>query len=63
VSDAGSIVSMSAARYRMLGYVVWQGGRWYLRKRLPGARRAALVSVAATGGLIGATLLAKRLSG
>jgi len=53
---------MHGNRYRVLGYVVWKGGRWYLRRRLPGARRVALVGVTATGGLIAVTILAKRLS-
>jgi hypothetical protein len=27
--------------YRLLGYVVWRAGKWYLRRRLPSRRRAA----------------------
>ncbi len=32
---AGSIEPMSATGYKLLGFVVWQGGKWYLRRRLP----------------------------
>jgi hypothetical protein len=34
--------------YKFLGFVVWQGGKWYLRRRFAGARRkAAIVGVSA----------------
>ena len=26
--------------YRLLGYVVWRAGKWYLRRRLPSRRQA-----------------------
>jgi uncharacterized membrane protein YidH (DUF202 family) len=25
--------------YKLLGYAVWQGGKWYVRRRFPNARR------------------------
>lgn len=25
--------------YKLLGYIVWRGGRWYLQRRFPHARR------------------------
>ena len=25
--------------YKLLGYVMWQGGNWYVRRRFPNARR------------------------
>jgi hypothetical protein len=53
---------MNANRYRILGYVVWRGGRWYLRQRLPRARKLVLAGVTATGGALAATMLAKRLA-
>jgi hypothetical protein len=50
---------MNAKRYKMLGYVVWHGGRWYLRRRyrqrLPSRRRLA---GAALGALVAAAALA-----
>ena len=30
--------------YKVLGYVVWQGGKWYLRRRFAGARRKAAIA-------------------
>jgi hypothetical protein len=29
--------------YKILGFAVWQGGKWYLRRRLQGARRKAAI--------------------
>lgn len=34
--------------YKVLGFAVWQGGKWYLRRRAHGLRRkAALTGLAA----------------
>jgi hypothetical protein len=30
--------------YKILGYAVWRGGRWYLRRRFPGAGRKAAIA-------------------
>ncbi len=30
--------------YKLLGYLVWQGGKWYARRRLRGARRTVVIS-------------------
>ncbi len=35
--------------YKLLGFVVWRGAKWYARKRLPSRRSVALVAV---GGLL-----------
>jgi hypothetical protein len=32
---------MSATGYRLLGFAVWRGAKWYLRRRLPSARALA----------------------
>ncbi len=43
--------------YKVLGFAVWQGGKWYLRRRMQGvARKAAIASLAALvlGGLVAA---------
>ncbi len=48
----GSIDGMG---YKALGFVVWQGGKWYLRRRMQGTgRRAALagLSVAVLAGVV-----------
>lgn len=44
-------------RYKLLGFVVWQGGKWYARRRMQGSgRKVALVAVGAAvaAGLIAA---------
>jgi hypothetical protein len=44
--------------YKLLGFVVWQGGKWYVRKRWPvlSSRRflTAVVVVAGVAGLAAA---------
>lgn len=32
--------------YRLLGWVVWRAGKWYLRRRLPSRRLPAAGTVA-----------------
>jgi hypothetical protein len=36
--------------YKILGFVVWQAGRWYLRRRFPDARDK--LALAGVGGLL-----------
>jgi hypothetical protein len=43
---------MSSGAYRVLGFAVWHGARWYLRRRLPS--RGKLLG----GGLLAGTSLA-----
>jgi hypothetical protein len=34
--------------YKFLGFVVWRGGKWYLRRRFAGTRRkVAIAGIAA----------------
>jgi hypothetical protein len=54
---------MSASGYRVLGYAVWQGGKWYLRRRLPSARVSAAAGATAVSAVAVAVLLARRLAG
>jgi hypothetical protein len=42
---------MNGTAYRLLGYAVWRGGKWYLSRRLPSARALALSGLAAAGAL------------
>jgi hypothetical protein len=30
--------------YKLLGFVAWQGGKWYVRRRLKGARRKVAIA-------------------
>jgi hypothetical protein len=53
----------SRNRYALLGYLVWQGAKWYLRRRLPSRRALALGGVGALGTIAGTALIVKRLSG
>ena len=36
--------------YKVLGFVVWQGSKWYLRRRMSGAR--AKVAIAGVGAAV-----------
>jgi hypothetical protein len=47
--------------YTLIGYVVWRGGKWYLRRRLPSARTSAVAGIATVSVLAVAVLLARRL--
>ncbi|HEY1456906.1 MAG TPA: hypothetical protein VGF15_00180 [Solirubrobacteraceae bacterium] len=56
---------MNSTRYKILGYTVWHGGRWYLRRRylsrLPSRRRlGAGLLLGALLGLLALILLARR---
>jgi hypothetical protein len=50
--------------YKMLGFVVWQGARWYARRRvsqmLPSRRVASAVLVASAVATIAAVAAVKR---
>jgi hypothetical protein len=48
--------------YKLLGYVVWRAGKWYLRRRLPSRRAAARAGAAALAGLVAAVLVVRRLT-
>jgi hypothetical protein len=39
---------MNGTGYKLLGFVVWRGAKWYARRRLPSSRKLVL---AAVGGL------------
>ena len=46
--------------YKLLGYVVWQGGKWYVRHRMPGSTpKIALAGIAGVA-LAGGALVAQR---
>jgi hypothetical protein len=46
---------------RLVWYLLWRGGRWYLRRRLPSTRRLVLAGLASVSALVVAALLARRL--
>ncbi len=54
---------MRTNRYEILGYGVWHGAKWYVRRRLPSTRVLALAGVGALVSLAGAVALARRMNG
>jgi hypothetical protein len=46
--------------YKLLGFVVWQGGKWYLRRRFQGATRKLAIAGLAGALLAGAAVTAQR---
>jgi hypothetical protein len=45
--------------YKLLGFVVWQGGKWYVRRKVNGAARK--VAIAGLGALVlGGVIAAQR---
>jgi hypothetical protein len=55
-----SMVAMNGNGYKLLGYLVWRGGKWYLRQRLPSARKTAAVALGTLSVLVAVTLIARR---
>ena len=53
---------MNGNGYKLLGYVVWRGGKWYLRRRLPSARKIALAAGAGLSTALAAAVLARRVA-
>jgi hypothetical protein len=46
--------------YKLLGFAVWRGAKWYARRRLPSARATAVRAVGALAGLGAVALIARR---
>jgi len=49
--------------YRLLGYVVWRAGKWYLRRRLPSRRALAGGALALIAGTVASIVVIRRLAG
>jgi hypothetical protein len=49
--------------YKLLGYVVWRAGKWYLRRRLPSRRLALGAGLGLLAAGAGAAALARRAAG
>jgi hypothetical protein len=47
--------------YKLLGFLVWRAGKWYLRRRLPSTRTVAVAGCAGLSLVVVAALLARRL--
>jgi hypothetical protein len=48
--------------YRVLGYVVWRGGKWYIRRRLTGGLRRRLALGGLAAGVAAGAAIAQRVS-
>ena len=46
--------------YKLLGFAVWQGAKWYLRRKLPGASRKLAIAGAAGAVLVSGAAIALR---
>jgi hypothetical protein len=51
---------MSDAFYKGLGFAVWKGGLWYVRRRSAGTPRRIGVAALGAGALLGGIVLALR---
>jgi hypothetical protein len=54
---------MSGSGYKLLGMVVWRGGKWYLRRtygHLIPSRRAVALALVGAGGVGAALLIGRR---
>ncbi|HEU4703188.1 MAG TPA: hypothetical protein VFS37_11965 [Conexibacter sp.] len=54
---------MSGNAYKALGFVVWRGGMWYLRRRYGVARRVGTGLLAASAVAAAGALAARRRNG
>jgi len=54
---------MNGNGYKLLGMLVWRGGKWYLRRRLPSTRTLALASLGTVSVLVAGSLIARRAGG
>jgi hypothetical protein len=54
---------MNGTAYKLLGYTVWHGGKWYLSRRLPSPRSLALSGLAAVGALSAVAVIGRRVAG
>lgn len=53
---------MKATGYKLLGFIVWRGGKWYAARKLPSARVAAAAALGTVSLVGAAALIARRAS-
>lgn len=58
----GSIKRMNGNGYKLLGFVVWRGGKWYAARKLPSGRVIAAAALGTVSALGAATVIARRAS-
>jgi hypothetical protein len=57
---------MSDMGYKLLGFLVWRGGKWYLRRRMPELRPKLVVgglAVLVVAGVAAGVIASQRSSG
>jgi hypothetical protein len=54
---------MNGNGYKLIGFLVWRGGKWYVRRRLPSTRAIAACALAGLSVLLAGTLIARRAGG
>jgi len=54
---------MNGNGYKLLGMLVWRGGKWYVRRRLPSTRTLAIASLGTGSVLVAGSLIARRAGG
>jgi hypothetical protein len=52
---------VNATGYKLLGFAVWKGARWYLARRL-NLRRLAAKAAIALGALVALVVIVRRLA-
>jgi hypothetical protein len=55
--------AMNGNGYKLLGMLVWRGGKWYLRRRLPSTRTIVLSALVGLSALVAGSLIARRAGG
>jgi hypothetical protein len=53
---------MNGNGYKLLGFIVWRGGKWYAARKLPSGRLAAAAALGTLSALGAATVIARRAS-
>jgi hypothetical protein len=46
--------------YKLLGFAVWQGGKWYLRRRVGVSKRTVVLTSLAAAAVVGAVAVGQR---
>jgi hypothetical protein len=49
--------------YKLLGFAVWQGGKWYMRRRFKGFRRKAAIAGVSAMVVAGVVLAGRQAAG
>ena len=58
---AARIELVNSASVKLVGFVLWRGGKWYLRRRLPPTRVLVMRGFAGVFVLVAVAILMRRL--